>query len=246
MNDEEIGKKLEDYCRRFHINPDDFFEIINDQKVVPMLRGKAAEYHGAYRLNSILPSQSWIVNKLNLNAQPGHADEDIEVIHRRTGLRLVIETKSAARGTMRTGRRGKICKVPHFKVKCHRSRSNMDNPNNDQYLANDFDVIITTPLNAIYAGNTVGEDFELVSEEGLLEILYAHYNVSSNEDLLDAAAQDWRFVIPRTIAEIKNGQALIPRTPYVMLANDPNWLPLDQIPQHLETIVRAKAQARHS
>ena len=242
MDYRQIGKRLEEYCKRFHINPDDFFEIINDQKVVPMLRGKAAEYHGYYKLKSILAPQSWIVNKLNLNAQPGQADEDIEVIHRKTGQRLIIETKSAARGTMRTGKRARINKVPHFRVKCHRSRSNNENPNNDQYLATDFDVIITIPLNALYAPKTVGEDFELVSEEGLLEILYAYYNVSDRETLLDAASQDWRFALPSHIAQ----DGLIPREPFVLLSNDPNWLPLDQIQPQLEAIVRAKAQARRS
>lgn len=243
---EQLGRDLAAYCKRFHITPGDFFEIINDQKVVPMLRGKAAEYNGAYELKRILPAQSWIVNKLNLNAQPGRSDEDIEVIHRRTGIRLVIETKSTARGTMRTGKRGKILNVPHFKVKCHRSRSNSDRAYNDQYLASDFDVIITNSLNALYQGNTTGEDFELVPEPGLLDILFAHYHVSDEISLIEAAALDWRFALPNRIAEEKGGYKLIPRTPYVQLANDPNWLPLDQIQPHLDAIVKAKAQARRS
>ncbi len=246
MDYEQLGKELEAYCRRYHIKPGDFFEIINDQKVVPMIRGKAAEYNGAYELKRILPQQSWIVNKLNLNAQPGHADEDIEIIHRRTGIRLIVETKSAARGTMRTGQRGKLHKVPHFKVKCHRSRSNLDRKFNDQYLVGDFDVIVTTPLNAMYQGNTLGEEFELVSEAGVLEILFDYYKVTDKEALIEAAAQDWRFALPEAIAEERDGYQLIPRTPYVWLANDANWRPLDQIQSHLEAIVKAKSQARRN
>lgn len=141
---------------------------------------------------------------------------------------------------MRTGKRARIHKAPHFRVKCHRSRSNNENPKNDQYLASDFDVIITIPLNALYAPKSIGEDFDLVSEEGLLEILYTHYNVSDREALLDATSRDWRFALPGNIAE----KGLIPREPFVLLSDDPNWLPLDQIQSHLEAIVRAKVQAQ--
>ena len=243
---EQLGRTLEVYCKKYHIMPGDFFEIINDQKVVPMLRGKAAEYNGTYELKRVLQPQSWIVNKLNLNAQPGRSDEDIEVIHRKTGIRLVVETKSTSRGTMRTGKRSRVLNVPHFKVKCHRSRSNADRPYNDQYLASDFDIIITTPLNAIYEGNTIGEEFELVPEPGLLEVLYAHYNVSDKESLIEAAALDWRFALPNSIAEEKGGYKLIPRTPYVRLADDPNWLPLNQVQPYLDVIVKAKVQAHRS
>src|SRR6266581_2397066 len=91
--------------------------------------------------------------------------------------------------------------APHFKVKCHRSRSNTNLPYNDRYLANTFDIIIATPTNALFEGGTVGEEFELVSEEGLLEILYKHYNVSDNLSLIDASNHDWRFVLPTAIAE---------------------------------------------
>lgn len=47
MEYREIGEKLEEYCKRFHINPDDFFEIINDQKVVP--NKKCGTWHNENR-----------------------------------------------------------------------------------------------------------------------------------------------------------------------------------------------------
>lgn len=205
-----------------------------------MLRGKAAEYDAVYTLRGILEPQSWIVNKLNLNPQPGTSDQDIGVTHRRTGTQIIIETKSAVRGSMSTGTRTRKHKVPHFNVKCHRSRSNKTLPYNDHYLIGDFDIIVATPTNALFEGGTVGEEFELVSEPGLIEILYNYYGVSDITALIDASNKDWRFVLPTSIAENIAGFNVIPRTPSVLLKDDPNWQPLTQIQVVLEAIVRAK------
>jgi hypothetical protein len=242
---ERLGRELEAYCKKYTIRIEDFFPILNDQKVIPMLRGKAAEYDAVFTLRRILDPQVWIVNKLNLNPQPGTSDQDIGVTHRRTGIQIIIETKSAVRGSMSTGANARKQKVPHFTVKCHRSRSNKTLPYNDRYLASDFDIVVATPTNALFKGGTVGEDFELVSEAGLLEILYNHYGVSDTISLVDASNKDWRFVLPIAIAENLAGYDVIPRTPSVLLTHDPNWLSLAQIQYALEAIVQVK-RSHHS
>jgi len=239
---ESLGRELETYCKKYYIRLEDFFSILNDQKVIPMLRGKAAEYDAFFALRQILPSQVWTVHKLNLNAQPGTIDHDIDVIHRRTGVQITIETKSAVRGSMSTGTRTRKHKVPHFEVKCHRSRSNKQLSYNDRYLATAFDVIVATPTNALFEGGTIGEEFELVTEPGLLAILYRHYGVSDTPSLINATNKDLRFVLSTDIAENVEGNTLIPRTPSVLLADDPNWKPLNQLEAVLETIVKAKAR----
>lgn len=243
---EELGRQLEAFCKKYNIRIEDFFPILNDQKVIPMLRGKASEYDAVYTLRSILPSQIWIVNKLNLNPQPGIADQDIGVTHRRTGVQVIIETKNAVRGSMKTGHTTRICREPHFRVKCHRSRSNTSAEYNDRYLVGEFDLIISTPTNAFFKSGTIGEDFELVDELGVLEILMEHYGVSDELSLIDAANKDWRFVAPSAIGENYRGHLVIPRDPIVQLKKDLNWSPLDQIQPALEAIVRAKQQARRS
>lgn len=239
---ERLGKILEIYCKKYYIRLEDFFQILNDQKVIPMLRGKAAEYDAVFALRQMLPSQVWIVNKLNLNPQPGTSDQDIGITHRRTGIQIIVETKSAVRGSMATGIRTRKHKVPHFTVKCHRSRSNKSLSYNDRYLATEFDVIVATPTNALFEGGTVGEEFEIVSEPVLLEILYEYYGVSDTSSLIESTNKDWRFVLPTAIAENVDGYKVIPRTPSVLLSNDPNWLPLNQIQPSLETIVKSKAR----
>ncbi len=240
---ESFGRKLEDLCRKLNIQVEDIFPILNDQKVLPMLRGKASEYDAVFRLKQVLDSEAWIVNKLNLNAQPGLGDQDIGVRHRKTGIEIIVETKNAVRGSMRAGPRGKKHQVPHFKVKSHRSRSNLNQPYNDRYLMNEFDLIISTPTNAMFKGGTVGENFELLSASEIVQILYDHYEVNDPLALVDAANKDWRFVEPSAIAEDVAGYRVIPRTPFVLLKDDPNWQPLARIQATLEKILTAKITA---
>ncbi len=92
-------------------------DILEDQKVLPMIRGKANEYVAKIVLERNL-DRNWRVQKLNLNPQPSRADEDLAITHARTGIRLRVEAKSAARGTFKLGTKNTRIKTPHFKVKC--------------------------------------------------------------------------------------------------------------------------------
>ena len=69
------------------------FDILNDQKVVPMIRGKATEYNAFIVIEQHLSKSEWSVQKLNLNAQTNSGDEDISITHRRTGIVLKVESK---------------------------------------------------------------------------------------------------------------------------------------------------------
>lgn len=127
-------------------------------------------------------------------------------------------------------------------MKCHRSRSNVSlaDTTNDRYAQDVFDVIITNPLNALYVGKTVGENFEIIKEEKITKILKEFYGVSSEEALLNAASMDWRFVIPPDIAE----EGFIPRTPTVLLEEDPNWLPIRDIEPKLLEIIKRRVKIK--
>jgi len=91
MNKEQINKlgfEIFAYCKKFNVPVEYLFEILEDQKVTPMIRGKAMEFNAYLLLESNLPKTVWSVQKLNLNAQPGFYDEDISITHRRTGIIL--------------------------------------------------------------------------------------------------------------------------------------------------------------
>ena len=245
MTQEEVtnlGSRLFEYCQKFNIPLEFLFEILEDQKVTPMIRGKAMEYNAFLILVQTLPRATWSVQKLNLNAQTGTHDEDISVTHRRTGVILKVESKSAVRGSASDGRRSRVLKdIPHFKVKSHRSRSNIElaGTSNDRYSVDSFDVLITHPSNSIYEGNTVGENLEVVHDARVKSMLLAFYNVNTDQELINACENDWRFCIPADIAE----DGFIPRTPYVKLQEDPNWHTLGMLEARLLQVVDDK---RHS
>ncbi|MGI9057132.1 MAG: hypothetical protein ACR2H5_00965 [Ktedonobacteraceae bacterium] len=53
---EQLGREVEAYCKKYNIRIEDFFSILNDQKVIPMLRGKAAEYDAVFILQRYCPA----------------------------------------------------------------------------------------------------------------------------------------------------------------------------------------------
>jgi hypothetical protein len=242
-NDEKI--KLADhlllYCKKFNVPLEYLFAILEDQKVTPMIRGKAMEYNAYFILDAGLPKSVWSVQKLNLNAQPGVYDEDISLTHRRTGIILKVESKSAVRGSISSGARTRIISEAHFKVKSHRSRSNIKlaGTSNDRYSVDSFDVLLTNTSNAIFEGNTVGEHLEVIHDAEIKKLLYEFYEVDNDIELIAKCEIDWRFCIPKDIA--KDG--FIPRTPYVKLRNDSNWRPISEIENRLLQIVEEKRKS---
>ncbi|MCA6380950.1 MAG: hypothetical protein IM574_13045 [Cytophagales bacterium] len=247
MTNEEkaaLAEKLLKYCKKFNVPLEFLFEILEDQKVTPMIRGKAMEYNAFLLLEQILPRTTWSVQKLNLNAQTGTYDEDISITHRRTGVILKVESKSTVRGSISDGKRSRNLKVPHFLVKSHRSRSNIKlaGSSNDRYSVDSFDVLITNTSNAIFEGNTVGEHLEVVHDQELKSLLYNFYSASNDAELITACESDWRYCIPVDIAI----EGFIPRTPYVKLESDINWKPLASIEQRLLQVVEEKRRSNQT
>lgn len=238
FNDLSIFDNIKEYCEAYRIPLEHFMDILEDQKVLPMIRGKANEYIAKIVLERNL-SRSWRVQKLNLNAQPGRVDEDIAITHARTGRRLKVEAKSAVRGSFRLGTPRTKINAPHFKVKCHRSRSNIkkSKTTNDRYLVNDFDLIICNVSNALFAGKTIGDNLELINNEDAIKHLKLFYNTQIDGDLIDATYRDWLCCFPRTIAETDGS---LPRTPPVKLTNDENWFRIS----HLEKYLNIEIQKR--
>jgi hypothetical protein len=242
MTDDELkifGSKLLTYCTKFNVPLTNIFEILEDQKVTPMIRGKAMEHNAVIILKSILPSESWIVDKLNLNAQPNHHDQDISITHKRTGTSITVECKSAVRGSIKVA---KVLKDPYFQVKCHRSRSHLKKASNDKYADDSFDILITTTENAIYQGNTIGELLEIIHKKPLRDALFSHYGVILEEALIKASREDWRYCSPKDISI----DGFIPRTPKVKLIEDTNWRPLIGIQEKLLEIVEIKRKSSKS
>ncbi len=227
-----VYASIREYCETYNIPKENLLDILEDQKVLPMIRGKATEFLGAVVLKQALDPRDWDVQKLNLNPQPGKYDEDLSITYRRTGDRLKAETKNAVRGKFSLGTRN--TKVPHFSVKCHKSRSNLTKAHNDRYEVGDFDVLLCNVSNAIFRGKSLDRGLPLIENEEAIRWLKQYYSVESEDALRRCAYDDWRVCLPVTIA-LEDGT--IPRNPRVLMENDPNWFGLEQIAANLRSLI---------
>ena len=223
-----VFNSVKEYCDLYNVPQEHFFDILEDQKVIPMIRGKATEFIGAIILKKTLSTQEWSVEKLNLNAQQGTYDEDVSITHKRTGKRLKAETKNAVRGSFRLDSR-KIHE-PHFKVKCHRSRSNMSKITNDRYEVGDFDVLLSNVSNSIFRGKPMERGLQFIEDADSISWLKHHYKSDDDAELRRCTYDDWRICLPKDIAQ---DDRTIPRTPAVCMNNDKYWFGLDMLHEKL-------------
>ena len=173
MNDQEWIAAVREYCIKYNIPHQYLAQIINDPKVVPMIRGKAFEFSAMLYLESVLPSADWIVDKPVMNAQFGFHDMDVRVVHKATGTTIGVECKLAAKGSFQVLKNGDV----QIKVKCMRSRTLGESKakelavkiglpasivqiHNDQYIPTDFQVVLTNIANAFYTTDNETDLFE--------------------------------------------------------------------------------------
>ena len=232
-SDMRIFRGIGEYCETYNIPRESLLDILEDQKVLPMIRGKATEYIGAAVLMQALDPRDWSVAKLNLNAQMGTYDEDVSITFRRTGTRLKAETKNAVRASFKLGPRT-LVKKPHFRVKCHKSRSHLTKETNDRYEVGDFDVLLCNVSNAIFRSRALDRGLPLIQDENAIKWLMEFYSVETEEELRRKTYEDWRICLPVTIA-LEDGT--IPRSPTVLFEGDPNWFTLEQLAANLRTLI---------
>ena len=223
---------IKEYCETYNIPRENLVDILEDQKVLPMIRGKATEYIGVAVLRKTLDPRDWLVEKLNLNPQPGSYDEDISITYRRTGARLKAETKNAVRGKFSLGTR--VTQAPHFTVKCHKSRSNFVKAHNDRYEVGDFDVLLSNVSNSIFLKHTLDRGLPLIKNQEVIKWIKDFYGVDTDDDLRRHAYDDWCVCLPRDIV-LEDGT--LPRTPKVLMEGDPHWFGLDMLATNLRRLI---------
>jgi len=160
--------KLQHFCEEYNLEFKNLTEILNDPKVVPMIRGKSFEFSVKNKLETILDQQIFEIVKPYMNAQIDSHDIDIQIKNILNGKKYIVECKLAAKHSFRFHEHN-----PYLKVKCMRSRTLGEKAakqkaqitgksvnelmiHNDQYLSNDFDLVITSIANAFYDTNDDG------------------------------------------------------------------------------------------
>jgi len=156
-------QKLIEYCQSYNIPIEYLADTLYEPKVVPMIRGKAFEYSVINRLQAVLPSNEWIISKATAGEEAFYHDTDVRVFHKRTGRIVRLECKLSKKEGYRLFSDGHS----EIRVKCMRSRTLGDAKvkelapklgidekalaeHRDQYVASDFDIVVTSIGNAFY------------------------------------------------------------------------------------------------
>lgn len=163
--------QIVDFCRKYNIPIESLAKVLNDPKVVPMIRGKSFEYDISKVLTNILSPTQWTIQNPRINAQPGRPDVDVLVNKIGCNKEIKVEGKLAYNNSFNI-RNNTIT----LKVKCMRSRTFSDNDaasrmansygvprlallaHADSYRETDFDFVVTSLGNSLWctqSGNYV-------------------------------------------------------------------------------------------
>jgi len=184
IDNNDWQKKIIHYCDEFNIPIKYLRDILNEPKVIPMIRGKAFEFSVMVTLQRILSKNDWKVDKFSINAQTGFHDVDVRIAHLKSKKIIKVECKLAKKQSYRLHKDGHS----EIRVKCMRSRtlgpgmikilapklkieSKILAVHNDQYLPTDFDVVVTSIGNSFYRTNLQTGAFEFLPNKIEIEFL---------------------------------------------------------------------------
>ena len=203
-------KKLNEYCNRYDIPKTHFIDILEDLKVIPMVRGKAFEFQTSDRLRTILNKSRWRVSNPLLNAQPGIHDIDVKITNEIKKVDINAECKMASRDSIKLSNG-----VLSFQVKCMRSRTighkgvaerlareyGIDKKSvlahADQYRTKDFGIVITSLGNAFWDTDNIGRyKFNLDEEmvRYLMTLFPSKFLGNEKTDVLKRKLKDFLLV----------------------------------------------------
>ena len=157
---------LQELCDEQNMEIDSIPLVIDNPKVMPMVRGHAFEFALTRLLETSLPKQYKVSNPY-MNAQLGLHDIDVKIEEVKTGGKWSAECKLSSKGSFKYRKHPTLGKIPSFQVKCMRSRTYTEKKakevapkigvdwkelvvHNDQYRSADFDIVASSLANAFY------------------------------------------------------------------------------------------------
>ena len=191
-------EKILKYCDEHGLSSKYFYAVINEPKVVPMVRGIGFEYTALELLeNTLLEDPRFKAQKTIVNEQATVKGSDLEILDTLNGNVISLECKLAA---------GKSVKVVsqrnrqnHCKVKVMRSRTlgdamiarkapslgvlNSDlEAHRDSYYYTEFDIVVMNLRNAFYV-TTDHNTFEFQPSSEEWELLENFYSSSDRDEI---------------------------------------------------------------
>ena len=196
----ELNQDIYNYCIDHDIPIEKLHLILNEPKVVPMIRGIGFEYVLQARIeDNFKKSKNFKVLKPSINAQLNIADKDLEIHNISSGKKYILECKLSQNNSFKF--KGRFSKSEYCQIKVMRSRTLGDNAiklvqkhlkvskkdlneHRDSYHFSHFDYVITNLRNAFY--RTIDGQFRFSPTEQEIEFLKSFFKVSSFEEIDEA------------------------------------------------------------
>lgn len=259
MDDQHINK-LKDYCISHGIDFESLLKIINEPKVVPMIRGIGFEYVVEKDLKEkFCNSSRYEIRKPNINAQLGKPDIDVEIFDIERNKSLRMECKLAKNNSFK--KKGTLSSNPHCQIKVMRSRTlgekkiqvvarqegidpQLLREHKDSYSFNHFDFVITNLRNAFY--RTIDGSFMYAPTEEEEVFLKNFLNTNDSKELNKLLIENHFFIeskkliakgneilCRKKVCSDRENCVFIPNYPIFELTDDTQWKPLSQLEEYL-------------
>jgi hypothetical protein len=170
-------ERLQTVCDKYAISLEHLDYILEDPKVIPMIRGKAFEFAARDRIAGLLSEANYKVSNPFINPQAGSDKLDVLIQQISDNKIFSLECKLAKKGdfAFKEMTYKALPKQPFYriKVKCMRSRTLGEKAaeitarrtgrskeehliHSDQYLPKDFNFVVTTIANAFFQTDDEG------------------------------------------------------------------------------------------
>ncbi len=261
QSDDEVIKSLKSYCDEHGLDFKTLADVLNEPKVVPMIRGIGYEHVVTSYLSKVFENdERFQPRKTIVNSQMTVKGSDAEVFDKVKGRVIRLECKLAANGSFSLGTRVK--RFPHCKVKVMRSRTLGDemirrvaleggatidelSAHKDSYLSDSFDFVITNLRNAFYVTTDEGL-FKFSPTEEQWDFLATFANTTDRSEI-DQYLKDTHFYIKASELAPKSSLmscnrrgcpnpttcAFIPNYPLFSMERDSAWKELKNIREDL-------------
>lgn len=196
----EVVLKLKAYCYEHGLDFLTLADVLNEPKVVPMVRGIGYEHVVTSYLRKLFENdERFLAGKTIVNSQLTVKGSDSEIYDKEKNSNIRLECKLAANGSFSLSTRDR--NYAHCKIKIMRSRTLGDEmikrvaangestveeltAHKDSYLPTYFDYVITNLRNAFYI--TTDEDtFRFEPSDDQWSFLEKYFNTNNHNEIDD-------------------------------------------------------------
>jgi len=253
----EVIAELKKYCEEHGLEFSTLALVLNEPKVVPMVRGIGYEYVVMSFLKDLFKNDDrFFAGKTIVNSQLTVEGSDAEIFDKEKNLTIRLECKLAANGSFSL--RTRANEYPHSKIKIMRSRTLGDEvirrvaengeasiaeltAHKDSYLPNKFDFVITNLRNAFYI-TTEDDRFKFEPTEEQWEYLKEFFNSNSRDEVDNLLKHNHFYIKSQHLTPKYNNVAcnrrncpnpktcnFIPNYPIFKMSDPMNWKNLKDI-----------------